>query len=1041
MYETMKTAYTHQEDDYDRKYHRNKSKTIRALYSRDAAVWNITNKRSDSYNQYAMSKFGTTRLSPYEILEDCLNLKATVVRDKITDADGNEKSVVNKEETDLAQEKQRELKEAFSEWIFANPERTEKLVEQYNVLFNSSRPREYDGSHLNFPEMNSEIQLRKHQKDAIAHALYGGNTLFAHEVGAGKTFEMIGAIMEGKRLGLNKKALLCVPNHLTEQVGADFIKLYPNANILVATSKDFEMKKRKKLFAKIATGDYDAVIIGHSQLVRLPISEEKQRQFIQKEIDELKESLRELKENNGERFHIAQLERMIKKLKDKLQKLIDAPKRDDEVYFEELGIDKLVLDEAHEYKNLFVATKLSNISGISTNENVQKTVDLYLKCQYLDELTGSKGLIFATGTPVSNSISEIHSMMKYLQADLLRERNMAHFDAWAANFAEIVTDSQLSPDGNKYQMKTRFAHFNNMDELMSMWKECADIKTTDQLGLDVPDCKLEIVVAKPTEMQLKMMDALGERSDRIHNGNVDPHIDNMPKICGDGRKNALDIRLINPDLPDSEGTKVNLCVDNVFKIWDETADKRLTQLIFCDMGVPLSKKEKEKLEQLGEKKHSVYDDIKQKLIAKGIPENEIAFIHDAKTELDKDRLFSKVRSGEVRVLIGSTSKMGTGTNVQDLIIASHDLDAPYKPAELEQRRGRMVRQGNKNKEVTLFRYVTEGTFDAYNYQILENKQAFASQIMSNKSSVRSCADVDDVQMDHATCKALCVRNPLIKERMDLEIAVSKLNVLKGKHTNEQYEIQRKVNSEIPNLINVFSSKLEKLKHDKETVEKIVVPVDEKGNKMFCGIEINGKHYDDKETASDALREICSIAVAKDSSSKIVIGNYKGFDLRASFDYLSKSAVVTLVGESEYKVELGTNNITRLDNALNSFDKKIDETQKMIEEQKAQLELIKQELGKPFSREEEFQEKSKKLTLVIAAIECGLSELPPPSAKIEEPYLIEVKSQDQIEKLKESGIEFDTPETNDGKLIVRIEKKDAEKVKEIVGNGKSQKLSR
>lgn len=1022
MYETFKTPVYMQQRNF-------RKDSIRVEYCDMTSLWNITNKSDDKYNQAANSQYGTNVRSAYALLEDCLNLKSTVVRDRIDNPDGTHTYVTNRKETEYAQEKQRELQNRFREWIYEDPERREQVVAQYNRIFNSSRPREYDGSHLSFPGMNSEVTLRKHQKDAVARALYGGNTLFAHEVGAGKTYEMIAAAMEGKRLGLHNKVLMCVPNHLTEQIGSDFIHLYPGANILVATSKDFQKKNRKKLFAKIATGDYDAVIIGHSQLSFLPISKERQERLINEQIQDVVDGIAALKEQNGEDFQIKQLVKVENNLRVQLQALLDSPK-DDTVTFEELGIDKLILDEAHEFKNLLITTKLSNISGISTNSDVKKTADLLMKCRYLDELTGGKGIIFATGTPVSNSISEIYTMMKYLQSDLLNEKGLKHFDAWAANFADIVTEPQLTPEGTGYQQKTRFAHFNNLPELMSLFKETADIKTSDQLGLKIPECELKTVVAKPSDIQKAIMEQIGERAERIRCGSVNPKQDNMLNIVNDGKKNGLDPRILNPDLPDFEDSKVNLCVKNVFDIWKDTADDRLTQLIFCDMSTPKSAAEK----QSDIPSFSVYDDIKDKLIKSGVPENEIAFIHDAKSETEKDKLFAKVRSGEIRILMGSTKKMGAGTNVQDRLIASHDLDAPYRPSDMEQRRGRMVRQGNMNEKVHLYRYVTEGTFDSYSYQILENKQAFGSQIMTSKSPVRSCDDVDDVQMSFATAKALCVNNPLIKERMELENSLNTLKMLKASHMNMQYTLQDKVSKELPAMISAQEYHLECMRKDKQKADSYVLKLGEDGKPIFQGVTVRGTYYAEKEAGGSALHDAVKEAVAKNISGKTPVGEYKGFDLVAAFDPMSRLYVVYLKGAEESRTEMGSSEtglFTRLDNVLNNLGKKIEQSEAQLVSLKEQLETAEKQINKPFGREQELQEKSKRLEEVILQIEYGdeLKKL----ESIVDPYFIELRSTDDLEKLKKAGIKHDFLETKDGKLIAQVAKNDSGKVKSILNN--------
>ncbi|MGN0537241.1 MAG: SNF2-related protein, partial [Acutalibacteraceae bacterium] len=767
-------------------------KIVSVQFSAATGKWNIANKSADK-GVNACTKYGTPEKSAYQILEDTLNLKTSKVLRHVM-VDGKERDQVDPDKTAAVQQKQELIKEKFKEWIFAEKSRRDEIVNTYNILFNSVRPREYDGQFLNFVGMNPEITLRPHQLNAVAHALYGGNTLLAHEVGAGKTFEMIAIAMEGRRLGLHHKSLFAVPNHLTEQMGADFLKLYPNANVLVATTNDFKKENRKALFAKIATGDYDAVIIGHSQLSNIPISKERQERFIKEQIDELASGIIELKNQNGEKYQISQLEESKKRLEKKLNDLLDTPK-DDVVTFEELGIDKLFIDEAHEFKNLFLSTKMQNVSGIATNNNVQKTADLYMKCKYLDELTGGKGIVFATGTPVSNTMCEIYNMMRYLQAGLLEKTGLKNFDAWATTFGENVTALELAPEGTGYRMKTRFAKFYNLPELMSMFKECADIQTADTLHLPTPECSIHNISVPPTETQTELVAALSERAAKVHRRLVEPNVDNMLKITTDGRKIGLDQRLINPDLPDEPGTKVNMCVNNVFRIWDETQEQKLTQLIFCDFSTPK-----------GDGSFNLYDDIKQKLIAKGVPENEIAFIHDATNEVQKEQLFAKIRAGEVRVLIGSTAKMGAGTNVQDRLIASHDLDCPWKPSDMEQRRGRMVRQGNSNAHVHLYRYVTEKTFDAYLFQMLENKQKFISQIMTSKSPVRSCDDVDEAVLSYAEVKALCAGDPRIKEKMELDIEVAKLKQAEAHYKKEQYTLEDTV---------------VKLKKQKEELEAVI----------------------------------------------------------------------------------------------------------------------------------------------------------------------------------------------------------------------------
>ena len=1023
MYDNFGTPH------YMREMSFNKRSCIKVDYSDLTGRWSIANKVHDKGNTAANAKFGTKRKSAYEILEDCLNLQSTTVKDRV-DNGGKEVSVINQTETEFAQEKQRQLQEAFKKWIYGEPERREEVVERYNRMFNSSRPREYDGSALEFPGMNNEIQLRKHQRDAVAHALYGGNTLFAHEVGAGKTYEMIAAAMEGKRLGLHNKALLCVPNHLTEQEGADFIKLYPNANILVATADDFSKKNRRRLFAKIATGDYDAVIIGHSQLINLPISRERQERLLNDQINEIIEGIATLKSQQGDNFQIKQMEKTRKSLEAKLTKLTESPVRDDVVSFEELGIDKLIIDEAHMFKNLFISTKMSNISGISTNDNVQKTMDLYLKTQYLDEITGGKGTIFATGTPVSNSISEIYTMMRYLQNDLLEETGLKHFDMWAANFAETVTESQLSPEGNSYQQKTRFAKFNNMPELMALFKECADIKTSDQLGLKIPECEMHTVVAKPSDMQKSFIEDLSERARRIRLRQVDPSVDNMPMITNDGRKIGLDVRLMNPDLPDDENSKLNICINNVYNIWERTAEKKSTQVIFCDLGVPQSKTDEKK----NGKKFSVYDDIKEKLIQKGVPAEEIAFIHSAKTEEAKDKLFAKVRKGEIRVLIGSTQKMGAGTNIQDKLIASHDLDAPWKPSDMEQRRGRMVRQGNENEKVDLYRYVTEGTFDAYLYQMLENKQKFISQIMTSKSPVRSCQDLDEVYLSYAEIKALSAGNPLIKEKMDLDIEVGKLKMLKASHMNSLYDLQDKVYKELPMKIKTYKELKTNIEADIQDFKARPVTLDDKGKPVFSSIELYGKVYTDKEVAGKALIEACKKAVKTNFSGYTEVGSYQGFKLNIGFEPMNRIYVAQLKGHSDYRAELGASesgNFTRLDNLLNGMEDKLKSVEMQLERLTNELNEAQTQLDVPFPHEEELQEKSKRLDELTKQLENAADEKPKSEiAEVVDPYFIEVSSEEAAEKLKENGITFEMKES-EGHYIVKINRSDKEKVHDLL----------
>lgn len=922
---------------------------IDVQYSDITGKWFITNKSSDKFNVLATTTYGTKDKTAYQLIEDALNLKSTTVK-KREEINGKEQSVVDRDKTVAVQAKQDLIKEKFKEWIFADKDRRDDVVNTYNRLFNTTRNREYDGKYLNFVGMNPEIELRPHQLNAVARCLYGGNTLLAHEVGAGKTFEMIAAAMEGKRLGLHSKSMFCVPNHLTEQIGADFLKLYPNANILVATKKDFEKQNRKNLMAKIATGNYDAVIIGHSQLSMIPVSVERQEQFIQNQIDEVVLGIRELKFNNGENFQIKQMEKTKQNLETKLQKLLDSPK-DDTVTFEQLGVDKLFLDEAHEFKNLFLSTKMTNVSGVTTSDNVQKTADLFMKTQYLDEITNSKGLVFATGTPVSNSMCEIYNMMKYLQTDLLQNKNLYHFDSWASTFGENVTKSELAPEGNGYRVKTRFSKFYNLPELMSMFKECADIQTADTLNLPgIPECEIHNVAVEPTEMQKELVESLSERASKIHNREVEPYEDNMLKITTDGKKIGLDQRLINPDLPDEPGTKVNVCVDNVFNIWDKTKENKSTQLVFCDTSTPK-----------GDGSFNLYDDIKNKLVAKGIPSDEIAFIHEASTEEQKEKLFAKVRAGEVRVLIGSTKKMGAGTNVQDRLVASHDLDAPYKPSDMEQRRGRMVRQGNKNKKVDLYRYCTKDTFDAYLFQMLERKQKFIGQVMTSKSPQRRCDDIDEAALSYAEVKALCVGDPRIKEKMELDVDVAKLQVERSNYQQEQYNLQDKV-AEIEKKIDILKNVIPKNQNDFLNYTKNhPVVLDKDGKKVFEGMTIGGTFFNDKKEAAEAFKSAYIKACSGGSRNYVSVGKYKDFDVGVVFDPFSQAYKASLTGEATYYLELGSDNFTRMDNVLDKLQSTCEERIARLEQHKTDLKQVQSQIGKPFEKEAEYQEKTARLS--------------------------------------------------------------------------------
>ena len=941
-------------------WHRNKysqAQFIDVQFSEVSGEWFITNKGTDKSNVQATTTYGTSDRTAYQLIEDALNLKATTVKVK-TEVDGKERYVVDATKTAQARAKQELIMQKFKEWIFADKSRRDDLVETYNRQFNSSRPREFDGSHLNFVGMNPEIQLRPHQLNAVARCLYGGNTLLAHEVGAGKTFEMIAAAMEGKRLGLHSKSLICVPNHLTEQIGSDFIKLYPNANILVATKKDFEKENRRALIAKIATGNYDAIIIGHSQLEKIPISQERQQQYIREQIEETMRNIEELKAMNGERYQIKQAEKTKANLEAKLQKLLDSPK-DDTVTFEELGIDKLFLDEAHLFKNLFLSTKMQNVSGVSTSSDVQKTADLFMKTKYMDEITGGKGIVFATGTPVSNTMCEIYNMQRYLQMDKLREMHLEHFDAWASTFGENVTQMELTPEGNSYRAKTRFSKFFNLPELMAIFKECADIQTADTLNLPgIPDCEVHNVAVEPSEVQKDLVDSLSKRAEAIHNRQVDPSTDNMLKITTDGRKIGLDQRLINPDLPDEPGSKVNTCVDNVFKIWTDTAEIRGTQLVFCDFSTPKK-----------DGTFNVYDDIKSKLIAKGVPEEQIAFIHDATNEVKREEMFSKVRSGEIRVLIGSTSKMGAGTNVQDRLVASHDLDAPYRPADMEQRRGRMVRQGNKNSKVHLYRYCTKDTFDAYLFQMLERKQSFISQIMTSKSPQRRCDDIDEATLSYAEVKALCVGDPRIKEKMELDNEVGKLRLERSSHQQEQYRLEDILES-IKKKIDILETTIPKNQNDFLYIQKHPTRLDSDGKKIFEGITLKGKQYTDKKEAAEAFKNAYMSAIRQGGGHKdyVPVGEYRGFQVAVLFDSFSQMYKAQLSREGTYFLDLGTDNFTRMDNVLDKLESLVANRVGRLNEHKKQLKEVTDQIGKPFPKEAEFQAKTARLAVLNAELD-------------------------------------------------------------------------
>ena len=920
---------------------------IKVHYSKLTGEWNVEGKSYDRGNLKAYNTYGTKRVNAYKIIEDTLNMKDVRVFDYIEDDEGKKKAVLNKKETAIAQSKQELIKQGFQDWVWRDPARREKLVRLYNDKFNSIRPREYDGSHITFSGMNPEIELREHQKNAVAHILYGGNTLLAHAVGAGKTFEMTAAAMESKRLGLCNKSLFVVPNHLTEQWAAEFLQLYPAANILVATKKDFEMKNRKRFCGRIATGDYDAVIIGHSQFEKIPISIERQRAVLQQQLDDIIEGIADIKRNRGDRFSVKQLEKTKKSLQTKLEKLNDQSRKDDVVTFEELGIDRLFIDESHYYKNLYLYTKMRNVGGIAQTE-AQKSSDLFMKCRYLDEITGGRGVVFATGTPISNSMVELYTIQRYLQYRTLQEHDLQHFDAWASMFGETVTAVELTPEGTGYRAKTRFAKFNNLPELMAMFKQVADIKTADMLDLPVPEVEYHNIAVKPSQVQKEMVASLGERAEKIRGGNVDSSVDNMLKVTNDGRKLALDQRMMNPMLPDEEGSKVNACVNEVFRIWEENSDKKLTQLLFCDLSTPK-----------GAGEFSVYTDIRKKLIERGIPESEIKFIHEADTETKKQELFKKVRRGEVRILMGSTQKMGAGTNVQNKIIASHDLDCPWRPADLEQRAGRTVRQGNENPKVGLYRYVTEGTFDAYCWQLVEGKQKFASQIMTSKSPVRSCEDVDATALSYAEIKMLAADNPHIKEKMDLDIQVQKLRLLKSNYLSEKYELEDKIIKYYPTTIARIKETIAGLEKDISLAKEHPKPLDD----TFVGIEVKGVSYSEKAEGGQKIIDACKEMTSPDP---IPLGKYRGFDLELSFDTFEKAYQVKIKGSLSRSVYLGTDaigNITRIDNAIEKIPERLEAKSRDLSTLEQQFATAKAEVEKPFDKEEELTEKTNRLNVL------------------------------------------------------------------------------
>ena len=924
---------------------------IKVQYAEVTGQWNVSGKSVDSYqNPLVTSTYGTQRANAYRLLEDALNLRDTKIYDTVQDAEGEHREL-NRKETMLAQQKQELIREEFKSWIFRDMHRRDALCQIYNERFNSIRPREYDGSHIQFEGMNPEITLMSHQKNAVAHILYGNNTLLAHCVGAGKTFQMIAAGMEAKRLGLSQKNLYVVPNHLTEQWGSDFLRLYPGANILVATKKDFEPANRKRFCSRIATGDYDAVIIGHTQFERIPLSRERQIAMLEQQIEDITFSIEEAGREAGQNYSVKQMEKTKKSLQAKLQRLNDQTRKDDVVTFEQLGIDRLFVDESHNFKNLFLYTKMRNVAGISQTD-AQKSSDMFMKCRYMDELTGGRGIVFATGTPVSNSMTELYTIMRYLQYDTLMRMGMGHFDSWAATFGETVTAIELSPEGTGYRAKTRFARFFNLPELISIFKEAADIQTSDMLNLPVPDAEFINEVLKPSEEQQDMVAAFSERAESVRAGMVNPTEDNMLKITNDGRKCALDQRLLNELLPDAEKSKVNTCVENAFQVWEEGKEQKTTQLIFCDLSTPK-----------GDGTFNVYDDVRNKLTEKGIPKEEIAFIHEYNTEVKKAELFAKVRAGQVRILMGSTPKLGAGTNVQDRLIALHHLDCPWKPSDLEQQEGRILRQGNQNEKVKIFRYVTENTFDAYMWQILENKQKFISQIMTSKSPVRACEDVDDTALSYAEIKALATGNTYIKEKMDLDVQVSKLKLLKANHTSQIYRLESDIAKNYPVQISALKERIAGMQFDVSVVKN----VDLQDNDSFS-MNIGNVAYTDKKEAGEAMIAACAGLKAVTTGGKV--GEYHGFTLSASYNLFANSFELTIKGKCSYKIEIGKDplgNIQRIHNALSSIDKKLAESEQKLETVQQQLATAQEEVKKPFPKETELNEKMERLSELNALL--------------------------------------------------------------------------
>ena len=983
-------------------------------YSKYTGEWSIDGKSYDRSNVKAYNTYGSSRINAYKIIEETLNLKDVRIFDYVEDIDGSRKPVLNKKETAIAQSKQELIKQGFQEWVWSDPQRRERLCKLYNERFNSIRPREYDGSHIVFSGMNPEITLREHQRNAVAHILYGGNTLLAHAVGAGKTFEMVAAAMESKRLGLCNKSLFVVPNHLTEQWAAEFLQLYPSANILVATKKDFETKNRKRFCGRIATGDYDAVIIGHSQFEKIPMSIERQRASLEQQENEITNGIAELKRNRGENFSIKQLEKAKKAIRQKIEKLNDQSRKDDVVTFEELGVDRLFIDESHYYKNLYLYTKMRNVGGIAQTE-AQKSSDLFMKCRYLDELTGGRGTVFATGTPISNSMVELYTIQRYLQYDTLAKNELQHFDAWASTFGETVTAIELTPEGTGYRAKTRFAKFFNLPELMSMFKEVADIRTADMLELPVPKANFHNVAVKPSEIQKDMVAKLAERAELVRKGNVDASVDNMLKITNDGRKLALDQRMLNEMLPDFEGSKINACIDNIYRIWEETADKKSAQLVFCDLSTPKN-----------DGTFSVYNDIRKKLIERGIPESEVRFIHEADTDVKKKELFQKTRKGEVRVLLGSTQKMGAGTNVQDRLIALHDIDCPWRPSDLEQRAGRIIRQGNSNPEVEIYRYVTEQTFDAYLYQLVEGKQKFASQIMTSKSPVRSADDIDETALSYAEIKMLATGNPYIKEKMDLDIQVQKLKLLKANYLSEKYNLEDKIIKFYPQKIAALNNTIKALEQDLATAKAHPKPSDD----SFVGIEIDGKYISEKADAGKAILEFCK---QMNNPDPIAIGKYRGFDMELQF---SSGVVhcyeIALKGATTQKVSLGEDangNITRIDNAIGRLSEHIENTKVELKNIQTQYETAQIEVQKPFAQEEELKAKTKRQIEVEKLISSGATD-EQKQEDIPDCYYFPA-TDEQINALTNASVSFEKQTKSDGSIIIRVGIDDKEKAETIM----------